>query len=151
MLISILVTFLLSREFTGKTYLFLAGAFLIFISILSFGLPMRSSFQADSQMRNHYYLPFSFPFYSINRIQLTELMDYWESYKIYFLTFEIAEFNWNWDRNNSWSPSPVLGIYSFFLLINIVDAMVGYWISTRYGDVLGTDLKDWITPKNNGS
>jgi len=130
MLLSMFTSFLLARKFGRVTYVLLTTVALVFISFFSVGLP-RAFSGRDYPTPSYYPLPFSFPFYSIDNPHshwgmLTVVS---ESYEIYFLTFRIAEF---WDfyplSQRSYNMIP-FRFYLYFLLINLVGAILGYWIS----------------------
>jgi hypothetical protein len=103
----------------------------MFISFLSFCLPSRV---ADYPTPSYYPIPLSFPFYSIDNAHpsLWGFAVIAESYELYFLTFRITEV---------WSSYPLsqklfhrltifyLAFTQFFLLVNFVGAIFGYWIS----------------------
>ncbi len=132
MLLSILLSFLLARKFTGKIYVLLTTVFLALISLFSMGLPSHFPYRYSPTVwvydpKSLLYelkspLPLSFPFYaSVQKgIFIGPVINY---YLLHFLTFEFVR---------DYLPS-TLGVlylyYSFFLLANIVGAIIGYWIS----------------------
>jgi len=127
MLLSMFISFILARKFTGKTYVSLMTVSLILVSLFSMGLPrLFPYYQYQSRYELKYPLPLSFPFYaSLQPVTVTTRPPYGpiSSYLLHFLTFEFvrvyAPFTLGW----------LCLYYSFFLLFNLIGAIFGYWIS----------------------
>ena len=129
MLLSMLLSFLLAKKFTGKIYVLLMTIFLTLISLFSMGLPSLFRYQDWGYMEVYelkYPLPLSFPFYAS-----VQSSPYWpvhgpprSYYLLHFLTFEIVR-----GYVPTYILEPLYLYYSFFLLVNIVGAIIGYWIS----------------------
>ncbi len=119
MLLSVYVSFRLSRDLAHEraSYLLLMTGFIVVASFLS-------TFAYELWLWLIFVYPFwsvSFPFFSTPELSLGE----WgrlTSYNINFFGIEIV----------SVSPQnvPVYG-FSFFLLINLVGAMFGYWTNRK--------------------
>jgi hypothetical protein len=126
MLLSMFISFILARKFTGKTYVSLMTVLLILVSLFSMGLPrLLPYYQYQSTYELKYPLPLSFPFYaSLQPVTVTgRPPPPIGLYLLHFLTFEFvrvyAPFTLGW----------LCLYYSFFLLFNLVGAIFGYWIS----------------------
>ena len=125
MLLSMSLSFLLERKFGTRIYVQLMAILIIVVSLFSTGLPV---FYDGWDYELKYPLPLSFPFYaSIKKVPgpVPLVVPYPGIYILYFLTFEISR-----------SVTPFYFFqgmfflhYSFFLLVNVVGAIVGYWIS----------------------
>lgn len=105
MLLSLFLSFLLARKFGSRIYILSVTILIIVIPLFSVGLPL------------------SFPFYAFiwAGISAPEAC----IYGLYFLTFEI-----NRSVTTSYFFHRMFFIYySFFLLVNVVGAILGYWIS----------------------
>jgi hypothetical protein len=144
MLLSMLVSFLLARIFRKKVYVVLTAVGLLLISFLSVGVPEyvfmpenlpQPSTQGLLLSRP---LPLSFPFYTsiYHRTPMGFRDVEWEDYRLYFITIILEEtrivsvsvlgsavFSFSW--------STYILCYAFFLVINIVGAGIGHWISRR--------------------
>ena len=119
MLLSMFSSFLLVRKFGSRIYVRLVTILIILVSLFSMGLPV---FNSGWEYELKYPLPLSLPFYA--SIEWRGGFPELSLYLLYFLTFEI---------NRSVTPSYFFhGMlflhYSFFLLVNVVGAVVGYWI-----------------------
>ena len=96
------LSFLLARKLGTRIYVLLVTILIIVVSLLSLGLPL------------------SFPFYSYIYAAIGPGAP-GVICELYFLTFEI---------NRSMEINGMLFLhYSFFLLVNIVGAIIGYWIA----------------------
>ena len=132
MLLSMLISFLLARRFGGKTYVLLITVPLVLVSFLSFGIIGSPS--GTTLTPSYYPLPFSFPFYSIDTVHPSwhALQTVAETYEFWFLVFKIAVV-WEWYPLAQLRPSPygpiTHSIFYNYLLINLVGAIFGYWIS----------------------
>ena len=130
MLLSMFVSFFLARRFGGKAYVSLLTVFTILITLFSVGLP-----RMDAYWRYTYWkysvelrhpLPLSFPFYASVFVVLGI---HWgpypppRYYQLYFLTFKLQELGLPVEFEH------FILFYSFFLEINIVGVIIGYWIS----------------------
>jgi hypothetical protein len=152
MLLSVFVSFLLARRFHGKLYAFLITVTLVIMSFFSTGSPTCFLCEFPSWSRFTLYtrnngvllkhlLPLSFPFHaSINR-QHPNLRTLNETYQLHFLTSTFQEspvfvsvgpgivdtvyltlyFTW----------THYVLYYSFFLLVNVIGAIIGYWTEKR--------------------
>ena len=122
MFLSLFLSFVLARKFKGIIYVPLMIVVIVLVSLFSMGLP-------TSTYSPYYHpaydlgplTPLSFPFYaSIYDIWVGHQPDYY--YRLNFLTFQI---------NEAFAPVPFGTVclhYSFFLLGNVVGAIVGYWV-----------------------
>ena len=135
MFLSIFLSFVLARKFRGRKYAILIFALIVLVSFFSaFGwitIHQRTDWTHKTiQWYKFHPVPLSFPFYASVFYDLTVIplpIDLSRiTYQIDFLTFEIT-------RVTTYYSSFTLGdafIYYFlFLLVNIVGAFVGYWIS----------------------
>ena len=128
------ISFILARKFTGKTYVSLMTVSLILVSLFSMGLPSHFPFRHHRTIwvydpKSLLYelkspLPLSFPFYaSVQKGLYVIVGPVFNYYLLHFLTFEFvrgyAPFTLGW----------LCLYYSFFLLVNLVGAIFGYWIS----------------------
>jgi hypothetical protein len=127
MLLSMFISFILARRFTGKTYVSLMAVSLALVSLFSMGLPSRFDYYpySDAYKLEHP-LPISFPFHaSIKYPPMYARHPPAISYFVHFVTVKIVI---------DYTPFTLtLGklyfYYSFFLLFNLVGAILGYWIS----------------------
>ena len=71
-------------------------------------------------------LPLSFPFRGFYK---QSIWNGWCHYYLYFLTFEIVHFS---GHVVGISPSIYILLYSFFLLVNLLGAILGYWIEKLF-------------------
>jgi len=144
MLLSMFISFLLARRFGGKMYVPLMIVGLVLVSFFSVGVPeymyilrhpVHQPISTDGVLPNNP-LPLSFPFYSsVYHRRPMEFRDLeWEDYRLNFLTLILQEtrivsvgargsvllsFSWN-----------IYFLYfTFFLLVNIIGAIIGYWLS----------------------
>jgi len=129
MLLSMFISLLLARKLRGVTYVLLTTVALLYISLLSFGLPTLGPYNPTPDLIP---FPLSFPFYSINTVRprsfwtFTEMA---ESYELYFMTSRIAEV---WEERSHFQFNyleDLFPFYCYFLLINIVGAILGYGLS----------------------
>lgn len=137
MLLSFIVTFLLKRRFTGMVYAFLVIASLVSISFFSVGVPEHRpgeiAYSSEGLgVRIIYPLPFSFPLFStlaFNNAQIWHVDTLW--YQIRLLNFVIQE-DWVFaGRTLNFSWFEYVLYFSFFMLVNVVGALLGYWLSMR--------------------
>jgi len=161
MLLSMLISFLLARKLRGKIYVLLMTVVLILVSLSSIGFPSvwRSTGGDTIWQVNLPVIPLSFPFHiSISRPLMIRLHDVPipdffrlhplpPTYEIglYFLTIQI------WSNLDWWllTSQDIILLVSSFLLINIVGAIIGYWISKttfigRYFARRKTEEKDLV-------
>jgi hypothetical protein len=147
MLLSMFTSFLLARRFKGKVYVLLMTVVLILMSLLSIGFP--SVWGTLSSVNiildgttvwqvNLPAIPLSFPFHaSISEPPPINIAGDWMppipfpplySVKLYFLAYQV----WT---NEMLGPLHLLTsehivlLLPFFLLVNLVGAILGYWIS----------------------
>jgi hypothetical protein len=125
MLLSMFISFLLARKFTSKKYVLLTTVFLALISLFSMGLPSRFDYSQYSDVyKLEHPLPVSFPFHaSIRYPPMHARPPATIIYFVRFVTVEIAI------RPAPFTLGELYFYYSFFLLANIVGAIIGYWIS----------------------
>ena len=124
MLLSIFISFLLARRFSGKIYVPLIVVAMILISISSVGwITIINEHRIGVEPQGT--LPLSFPF---NTIKIYVLGS-WPVYSLRFLEFQIIEVF----PEHKWllSSEQFLLIYTFFLLVNIVGILIGYWMKTQ--------------------
>ena len=135
MLLSILVSFILAKKYTGKTYGVLMAVTLIGMSICSVGLPI-SGPPNPRYKELSYPVPLSFPAYALEPVEWKQIYNIHEGtieapfqwYQFYFLTFRIVEFGPE-SRHVYVLVDYIILLNSFVLFINIVGAIFGYWIS----------------------
>ena len=146
MLLSIFISFLLTRKFKGKVYILLMTAVLILISLFSIGVPSIWGTLEWHRLAVEYYgeettiwqlnipaIPLSFPFHAsiseeypilLIRPGYTPPPSY--QIELCFLTSKI----WANDYVNRFLTSEhIFLLLSSFLLVNLVGAILGYWIS----------------------
>ena len=133
MLLSILLSFLLARKFTGKIYVLLTTVFLALISLFSMGLPSHFPYRYSPTVwvydpKSLLYelkspLPLSFPFYASIQYSPIRVFPPRIYYLLHFLTFEFVR------GYVPFTLGELYLYYSFFLLVNLVGAIFGYWIS----------------------
>ena len=117
-----LVSYLLARRFGGKKYVILSTIAITLISILSaFGwIKIEFSFERIYDVLI-LPIPLSFPFYAlIFRSSGFWVNGVYNEYRIYFILLQVLR--WGLNRDLSFL------YFSFFLLINLVGAIIGYWI-----------------------
>jgi hypothetical protein len=134
MLLSMFITFLLTRKFKGKVFVLLVTAVLILISVLSIGFPSvwRSYYGITFWQMNSPAIPLSFPFYvSIPEVSYATIniphprpLPPGYDVELFFLGFMIDGL-----YLIHLQASHIIFLVSFFLLINLVGAIFGYWIS----------------------
>lgn len=126
-MLSLVVSFLLRIRFKGKVYVLFTAIALFLISLFSVGVPYIREYPAGYSIPTYktieprHILPLSFPFCG------HFYYSWWwgeSQYYLYFLTFEIVHFGGVF-------KSIYTGIYillfSFFLLVNLLGAIFGYW------------------------
>lgn len=142
MLLSMLMSFLLARKLKVKVYVLLMAVLLIIISLVSIGFPTVSG-TVKIRMRppqkritvwqtNLPAIPLSFPFYASISVEyhLLFIVDYVPlplyHIELHFLTSQI----WT-NYYNNWylTLEHIILLFSSFLLINLIGALIGYWIS----------------------
>ena len=144
MLLSMFISFLLARKFKGKIYVALMVVALVLISASSVGWIIFSDGQRHV-VEPRCTPPLSLPFNFIRTyVQLTWRRGSWPVYSLRFFEFQIVEV-----FSERLSSGQVLLIYTFFLLVNIVGAIIGYWISKttfigRYFARRKTEEKDLV-------
>ena len=138
MLLSMFISLLLARKFKGKVFVLLITAVLILISVSSAGFPSIKDLEAEPNegywQVNLFAIPLSFPFHAhFSEVNGGFIMPpplphfirppYYDV-KLYSFGFEIGA--------NYFIPlttNYVVFLTSFFLLVNLVGAIFGYWIS----------------------
>ena len=128
MLLSMFISFLLARRFRWKTYVALTTVIVALVSLFSVTIVYLYPLPLFDVRVKQYPLPLAFPFYvSIRRLSG---YGFYYVFEIYFLMLRIEH------PILSLSPASMLDIISFFgkiympfLLINVVGATFGYWIS----------------------
>lgn len=143
MLLSMFVSFLLTRKLRGKTYVLAVVVSLFLISFFSVGvptvinLPEREVVPAERGILLDNPLPLSFPFYaSLNvkkPINLTTEHYVSEKYQLYFFASMFHQ-TWVWSEfpggvHLNISLVDYILYCSFFMFVNVVGALMGYWIS----------------------
>jgi len=136
MLLSMFISFLLARKIKGKLYVLLITVVLILVSLFSIGFPRiwdylgwRYSPEYIFWQLNLPALALSFPFhvyFSLARLRFVPPSPNPPIYdlNLYFLVFQLESF----DRIYL-STGYIILLVSFFLLVNLVGAILGYWIS----------------------
>ena len=141
MLLSMLISFLFARKLKGKAYVLLMTVVLILVSLFSIGFPSVWGSTGGNTIWqvNLPAIPLSFPFHiSISRpiiillhdvpipecFRLHPLPPMYEI-RLYFLTIQI------WSNLDWWllTSQDIILLVSSFLVINLVGAILGYWIS----------------------
>jgi len=121
------ISFLLARRFRMKIFLPLIAAVIMFISYFSVGLPIKALTASNWPTPSHYPLPLSFPFYSVDKPDPEVSIFQLESYELYFLNYRIMNYRHYYalseDHIYHWL------FVHYFLLINIVGAILGYGLS----------------------
>jgi hypothetical protein len=141
MLLSILLSFVLARKFEGRKYAMLIFTVIVLVSFSSaFGWITIHQYEEFPLRTIEYYrlhpVPLSFPFYASTSLHLPiTLLNYSPIlglfnltkiiYQIDFLTFEIISINIYY---SSFTLKIAPLCYSFFLVVNVIGAIVGYWI-----------------------
>jgi len=141
MLLSMFISFLLARRFKGKVYVLLMTVVLIPMSLLSIGFPSVWGTMRDGPtvwQVNLPAIPLSFPFHtSISKGPPINIVGTWRppfpfpptySVRLYLLTYQV------WTNE---MPGPlqlltsehIVLLLPFFLLVNLMGAIIGYWIS----------------------
>jgi len=137
MLISTLMSFILIRKFSAKVSSWLIVVCLILISFFSVGIPEPTYYDFYSTMETYLFiwnpLPLSFPVYALvapSGRTVRQMDALW--YRFHFFSLSIGE---EWMRiGGEGGPTnfrvfEYLLYYSFFMLVNIVGAVFGYWLS----------------------
>jgi len=145
MLLSMFISFLLAGRFRGKTYVLLMAVALFLVSMFSTGFPTLKDLEAQPKegywQVNLFAIPLSFPFYAhISEVKggiIAPPLPHFippprYDVKLYSCGFEIGA--------NYFIPlttNYVIFFISFFLLVNLVGTMLGYWIrKTTFVDKL---------------
>ena len=128
MLLSMFISFVFARRFRWKKYVALVAVIVPLVSLLSV-LPY-----FEVAVEHYHLLPMSFPFHA--RIGIDVYYKFVEEppylsliNELYFLTFKIGHIKWECPQNINPSIGFLSIIYLPFLLINLVGAIFGYWIS----------------------
>lgn len=135
MLLSLFVSFLLTRKLRGKTRVLPVIASLVLISFFSVGTPNYHELPMENQRGILFDNPLSisFPFYASLTIENVGISTGTQYYQLYFLTLMLHK---DWVQatspgviwlNMSWSD--YILYYSFFMLVNMVGTIIGYWLS----------------------
>ena len=134
MLLSMFISLLLARRFKGKVFVLLMTAVLILVSVSSIGFPSvwRSYYGVTFWQVNSPAIPLSFPFYvSIPEVDYLTIniphpkpLPPGYDLELFFLGFMIDGL-----YLIHLEASHIIFLVSFFLLINLVGAIFGYWIS----------------------
>jgi len=155
MLLSMFTSFLLARRFKGKVYVLLVTVILILVSLFSAGFPSLKDLEAQPKegywQVNLFAIPLSFPFYvHISEVKggiVAPPLPHFippphYDVKLYSFGFEVGA--------NYFIPlttNYIILLVSFFLLVNLVGAILGYWISkTTFIDKLLTRRKTKVNP-----
>jgi len=156
MFLSMSLAFFLARKFQGKKYAISIVTLIVFGSFFStFGwitIHQRTDYtQRTVQWYKFHPIPLSFPFYALVFYDLTVIplpIDLSKiTYQINFLTFEITQFTTYY---SSFTLRDASIYYSLFLSVNIVGALVGYWINistTRKSARIQKNRSDQISTK----
>jgi len=154
------ISFLLARRFKGKVYVFLMTVVLILLSLFSIAFPSVWGTFGEGitfWQANLPTIPLSFPFHAsiskqymiLFRILFPELIRPYPNPPAYFIRIYFL-------TNQFWTNEKLTPLYfltselvilliSFFLLINLVGAMLGYWISkTTFLEKLLTRRKNKV-------
>lgn len=140
MLISMVVSFLLARRFSGKKYLSRMAAILASASLLSVGLNSVTSDYNTGYINPKLPvppLPLSLPFYAGSYLAViggqttsnkTQLYGFERHYALFFLGMTIKHYN----LGSAFGVLPFedfVLVYAFFALVNLIGAMLGCWIN----------------------
>ena len=141
MLLSLFISFLLARIFPRKICVLFMAFCLLLISFFSVGVPSYHEFPYRSEPRQQGILfenplPLSFPFYASLTLENIGISTGTQYYQLHFLTLI---FHRDWVQGTSpgmiWlniSWSDYILYCSFFILVNIVGAVLGYWLSKQH-------------------
>ena len=162
MLLSMFISFLLARRRKGKVYILLMTVVLILVLLLSIGFPSVWGTLRDGTtvwQVNSSTIPLSFPFHtSISREYLViGRAEYIPPFplppiyraRLYFLAIQVwtNEIAWNYLLLTS---ERIILLVSFFLLFNLIGAILGYWISkATFLEKLLTRRKNKVKPALN--
>ena len=127
MLLSMLISFLLARKFRWKIYVALIAVIVTLISLFSVTVIYLYPLLVVWFWGKAYPLPLSFPFH----VCILRYSGYGLFYgvDIYFLTLRIG-YQGEFSLYNTLDAINFFGkVYIPFLLINVVGAIFGYWIS----------------------
>jgi len=141
MFLSTFLSFVLARKFKGRKYAIFVFVTIVVVSFFSaFGWITIRQYEEFPLRTTEYYrlhpVPLSFPFYASTSLHLPitllnyppvlRLFDLTKIiYRINFLTLEIISIN---TLYSSFTFGIAPSCYSFFLVVNIIGAVVGYWI-----------------------
>ena len=141
MLLSMFISFLLARRFKGKVYFLLMTVVLILMSLLSIGFPSVWGTMRDGTtvwQVNLPAIPLSFPFHtSTSEPPPINIAGDWilpfpfpptYSVRLYFLTYQVWT-NEMPDPLQLLTSEHIVLLPPFFLLVNLIGATFGYWIS----------------------
>jgi hypothetical protein len=137
MLLSLFAALFLRRKFQGRIYSLLIMVILVLVSFFSVGIPIfRPSGYVHPLTENgvlvQYPMPLSFPVFSYlvsNDGQIRHAVTLW--YQIRLFNFVIQD-DWVFYGgilNFSWFEYALY--FSLFMLVNIVGALLGYWMNVR--------------------
>jgi hypothetical protein len=137
MLLSLFAAFLLKRWFQGRIYGLLVILILIFASFFSVGIPiLRPSPYINPVTENgilvQYPIPLSFPIFSYlvsNDGQIRHTATLW--YQVLLFNFVILEDWVFYGGILNFSLFEYALYFSLFMLVNIVGALIGYWLGMR--------------------
>lgn len=139
MLLSMFMSFLLAKRFRGKLYVFLMAIVLALTSFFSTGFPHYCSRvffdRTESGVLLENPLLLTFPFHASLCLERTIGFDR-ETYQLRFLTLMFQEYSvYSEGPRGTLSLDISWSIYilfiSFFILVNMVGAIIGYWISKK--------------------
>ena len=134
MLLSMFISFLLARKFKVRIYILLMTVVLILVSLFSIGFPRIWDYLGWSYSPEYIFwqlnlpaLALSFPFHVyFSQVFCIACMHNPLIYdlNLYFLVFQLESFG-----RMYLTTGYIILLVSFFLLVNLVGAMLGYWIS----------------------
>jgi len=128
MILSIFLSFVLSKKFRGRTYALLMILVTVVVPFFSaFGWVEVIMFDSTYYLTPSSTVPLSFPFHasidtSMGFISPPGSPPMFGEYPLYFLTVEIGRFVF------PLRPDLFLLVFSFFVLANIIGGIVGYWM-----------------------
>jgi hypothetical protein len=128
MFLSIFLSFVLSRKFRGRSYALLTILITVVVSFFSAsGWEEVIVFNSDYYFTPTFPIPLSFPFYASIDISMGFISPpgsppMYGEYQFYFLTVEIGRFVF------PLRSALFLLVYSFFVLVNLIGGIVGYWM-----------------------
>jgi len=129
MLLSMFISFLLAKKFRWRTYLILIAVVVALVSL--FSVTVVCLFPLSRLFDPYRPLPLSFPFHVRIYMPLTFIGTSY-IYEVYFLTLKIGSIGigyWTRLPNMDYFLDFLGKVYLLFLIINLVGAILGYWIS----------------------